>query len=298
MSDTGAALTEYLRRSLAAELPANVVLMHLLMRAREPFEARGAIERVRRDLEKDCDPRKRERLAAIARLWDAHPAAWAIVRAVAADHGATADGGQKAPAHWATLFDRLAATAPEAGVALYSLGDPDLLNAATAAAYLRGRRLIGPERKVLEIGCGTGRLIEALAPDVACIAGLDVSADMIRLACRRCAAFPNVRLGQTSGEGLASFADAAFDLVLAVDVLPYVFAGGGELVWRNVSETARVLRSGGTFAFFNFSYRDDIEADRTDVRRLAAEAGFAVVQDGARPFARWDGAAFLLVKRA
>jgi SAM-dependent methyltransferase len=119
---------------------------------------------------------------------------------------------------------------------------------------------------------------------------------MIRQARSACAPFGNVRLAQTSGRDLAPFASAWFDLVLAVDVFPYLWQTGNEVVWRNAEDAARVLRPGGTLAIFNFSYRDDLERDRADVARVAESYGFKVVESGVRPFKLWDGAAFLLRK--
>ena len=39
-------------------------------------------------------------------------------------------------------------------------------------------------------------------------------------------------------------------------------------------EAARVLKPSGHFLILNFSYRGDLDADRADISRLAARAGF------------------------
>src|SRR5688572_27932093 len=60
---------------------------------------------------------------------------------------------------WAAAFDRAACASPEGSVALYALGNPELLKAATeeVVVWLRDWGLIGRERHVLDLGCGIGR---------------------------------------------------------------------------------------------------------------------------------------------
>jgi SAM-dependent methyltransferase len=117
---------------------------------------------------------------------------------------------------------------------------------------------------------------------------------MIEAARKRCAGLPNVRLLVTSGRDLAAFADRAFDAVVAVDSFPYLYASGIAPVAIHIREAARVLRPGGDLVILNLSYRGDIEADRRDVRHLAAEAGLTVLRNGESAFRLWDGLAFHL----
>ena len=77
----------------------------------------------------------------------------------------------------------------------------------------RIRRLIGanwqPGWRALEIGCGIGRVMRALAPYVAEIHGVDVSADMIRQSHEWLAGVAHARTHENSGVDLALF-DAAY----------------------------------------------------------------------------------------
>ena len=243
------------------------------------------------------------RWAALARLVEGRVAALdrlaGEIAQVGSDHTGFAEGGV---ARVAAFFDRQAARTPEAGVALYSLGDPAILAAATAeiVAWLDAERLLGPrpgmtaeKPDVLDLGCGIGRMAAALAPRCRSVLGLDVSAGMVAEARRRCAGLGNVRFEVTAGEDLARVAEDAFDLVLAVDSFPYIVQVGGDVTERHVAGAARTLRAGGALAVLNLSYRQDLMADRADATGWAARHGFALVRAGERPFALWDGVAFV-----
>ncbi len=247
------------------------------------------------------DPAAR-RLSALSALLDQHGSAFATIRAVMAEaqHDRSASSAEETIAHWSAVFDRLAKSQPEAGVALYALGSAELLQAATSEIVeaLRGWGLTGGGRDILEIGCGIGRFVRALAPVVAHVTGLDVSREMIVAARQRCAGLPNVLLDVSSGRDLTGLDDSRFDLVLASDVFPYLVQAGAELAARHIVEAGRVLRPGGTLAIFNYSYRGDPSLDRRDLLDAAAGAGFASPEEPRPTFAHWDGAVFLLRKVA
>lgn len=88
--------------------------------------------------------------------------------------------------------------------------------------------------EVLEVGCGTGLLLERLAKLAERAVGVDLSPGMLEKARAR---------GLEVHEGSATalpFADASFDVSCAFKVLPHVPALGAAL-----SEMARVTRPGG-----------------------------------------------------
>lgn len=216
----------------------------------------------------------------------------AEIAEVGADHMAVGAD----TARTAAFFDRAAAYSPEAGVALYSLGDPLILAAATGevVAWLRDSALVRPDADILDLGCGFGRIAAALAPYCRSVLGLDVSAGMVAEARRRHAGLANTKFETTPGRGLAALPPAAFDLVLAVDSFPYIVQAG--LAPAHVSDAARALRLGGALVMLNLSYRGDPAADRTDAATWAKACGLVLEVADARPFALWDGTAFVLRK--
>jgi len=94
---------------------------------------------------------------------------------------------------------------------------------------------LGPDSRVLEVGCGTGNYVSALAGAFGCAAfGLDPSIEMLAQA-------PSERVQCLLGAAQAlSFAAGAFDLVFSVDVIHHV--GDKAAFYR---EAARALRPGG-----------------------------------------------------
>jgi len=210
------------------------------------------------------------------------------VAATGADHDAS---GAEGLARIAAFFDRAVAHSPEAGVALYSLGDPAILARASAeiVAWLEAGGLLSGD--VLDLGCGIGRMASGLAPRCRTVLGLDVSAGMVAEARQRHAALTQVRFEHTAGRDLDALGTAGFDLVLAIDSFPYIVQAG--LAGVHVAGAARVLRPGEALAVVDFSYRGDAALDVADASALAGAHGFRLEVAGSRPFAVWDGAAFV-----
>jgi len=95
---------------------------------------------------------------------------------------------------------------------------------------------------VLEAGCGTGLLLEGVAPVAARAIGCDLSPGMIRKAKDR--GHP-VAVGSVTA---LPFADARFDLVYSFKVLAHVPDFGGAL-----AEMSRVTRPGGHVVFDSYN---------------------------------------------
>lgn len=198
------------------------------------------------------------------------------------------------------LFDWSVQQSEEASVAMYSLGNPHLLGLATAeiVSQLRAWGAVTRDTALLDIGCGIGRLLVALAPEIRSATGIDVSAEMVKAARRRCAPYPNVTVIKGDGRGLGQLEDEVFDVAVAVDSFPYLRQSGYALVERFFAESARVLKPGGQFVILNYSYSEDDDTDAKEVRSLAARNGLEVRVAGERPFELWDGLAFRMTKQS
>lgn len=201
--------------------------------------------------------------------------------------------GEDPVANSAALFDRLAQDAPEAGVAFYSFGDPAALARATDELVAVIRDWADPAgRRVVDLGCGIGRVALALADDASSVIGVDVSAGMVAEATRRANGRANVRFVQGNGRDLRMLPDASAELLLAVDSWPFLVPAGPEAVAGVTAEVARVLAPGGDWLLFNWSYRGDPAQDVAEAREAAAAHGLELLRAGERPFAIWDGIGF------
>lgn len=194
------------------------------------------------------------------------------------------------------LFERAVELSEEASVALYSLGDRELLARATEeiVSSFEAWGLLGPERDTLEVGCGTGRMQEAFSPHVRRAVGIDLSPNMIARARARCSALSNTQHVVASGDDLSSFATRSFDVIYAVDSFPYIVGAGRRPLERTVKEVARLLKPAGDFVILNYSYRGDVERDLSELEELADHGGLELLVAGQRCFTHWDGLAFRL----
>ncbi len=143
---------------------------------------------------------------------------------------------------------------------------------------------------LLDVGTGTGRIAQLLAPRASQVTGLDSSPEMLRLARARLQHLAADQLALVQGDFTAlPFTDAAFDTVLFHQVLHY--AQAPELV---LAEAARVTRPGGTIAVVDFAAhdREELRSQHAHARlgfsdeqmlALLAEAGFAAAPPSALP---------------
>ena len=296
---------EILMRCLSGTVSPAVALMQLLIETEDAAAVRATVDEVTRraaSVSRSSDSLLRDRVDDLTQLVvENEPGCERIAQMLRSNM----DSSEMAPsidegiAFCERLFDWSVQQSEEASVALYSLGNPQLLERATREiiAQLELWNILSQKRVVLDIGCGIGRIAAELAPRVSKVYGIDVSTKMIDAALRRCASLTNVSLQKGSGRDLREFADESIDTAIAVDTFPYIYQSGADLVSMHFAESARVLRPGGDLVILNYSYRDDERADVADVTRFAAEHGFDVVIAGDRPFALWDGLAFHLRKK-
>jgi cyclopropane fatty-acyl-phospholipid synthase-like methyltransferase len=296
---------DILVRCLNGTISPSVALMQLLIHTEDAVAVRGVVDEVTRRaafLSRSGDNLLRDRVDDLTQLVVENADGCARIAEMLRSN---MDSPEPAPtveegiAFCERLFDWSVQQSEEASVALYSLGNPDLLERATREIIVQLERwgILSLEKTLLDIGCGIGRLEIELAPRVKAVHGIDVSNQMINAALRRCAPLPNVHLIKGTGRDLGEYQDGEFDAAIAVDTFPYINQAGTALVDRYFSEVARVLKPGGDFVILNFSYWTDDAADIRAVSRLATKYSFDQVTVGERPLVLWDGLAFHLRKR-
>lgn len=101
--------------------------------------------------------------------------------------------------------------------------------------------------RVLEIGCGAGRVTRALAKIFGEVHAVDVSGEMIKVARAALASYPNVFLYQNNGKDLSVVPDLTFDFAFSTIVFQHI--PSRDVVENYVREVHRLLRPGGLFKF-------------------------------------------------
>ena len=106
---------------------------------------------------------------------------------------------------------------------------------------------IAPDDRVLEIGCGVGRLTRQISARAQAVLALDVSERMLEMARGYNPQLENVTWLLGDGESLQPIEDASVDLCVSHVVFQHIPDPGITLSY--VREMGRVLRPGGRSAF-------------------------------------------------
>jgi ubiquinone/menaquinone biosynthesis C-methylase UbiE len=104
------------------------------------------------------------------------------------------------------------------------------------------RPFLVPDATVLDVGCGTGRVMEHLAPWCREVDGVDISEQMVRGGRERLGHLANVHFHHGNGYDLAGFEDGSFDVVYSIVALQHM---PRTVAYNYLLESHRVLREGG-----------------------------------------------------
>lgn len=103
------------------------------------------------------------------------------------------------------------------------------------------------EMRVLEIGCGAGRITRALAGLFGEVHAVDVSGEMVAKARVALAGRPNAFVYQNNGKDLTAVGDRVFDFAFSTIVFQHI--PSYEVIENYVREVNRLLRPGALFKF-------------------------------------------------
>jgi len=146
---------------------------------------------------------------------------------------------------YAATWDQLAANYKDACVAAAGPAKNEEEFRASAASTIRNLLELAQVRatdKVLEVGCGVGRIGEALAPHCSKWTGADTSVKMLSHASNRLRELDNVQLVRLRRAGLSEFDNCSFDVVYFTNMLMHL----DEMdQWGYANDAYRVLRPGG-----------------------------------------------------
>lgn len=107
--------------------------------------------------------------------------------------------------------------------------------------------------RVLEIGCGVGRMTRALAAVFGEVHGVDVSPEMVRRARKYLRSTPNAHVHCNSGTDLQVLGNLEFDFAYSFIVFQHI--PSRDVIDRYVGEVSRRLSDGSLFKFQVQGYR-------------------------------------------
>ena len=103
------------------------------------------------------------------------------------------------------------------------------------------------QMRILEIGCGAGRLTRALGKIFGEVHAVDVSGEMVAQAKRAVADLPHVHIYQNNGCDLAVLPNLEYDFAYSAIVFQHI--ASREIIENYVREVSRLLRPGALFKF-------------------------------------------------
>jgi cyclopropane fatty-acyl-phospholipid synthase-like methyltransferase len=103
------------------------------------------------------------------------------------------------------------------------------------------------QMKVLEIGCGAGRITRALGELFGEVHAVDVSGEMVSQAKQAVADMPHVRIYQNNGTDLTVIPVTGFDFAFSMIVFQHI--PSREVIESYVREVSRLLNPGRLFKF-------------------------------------------------
>ncbi len=152
-------------------------------------------------------------------------------------------------------------------------------------AYLQAEidfvlKFISPSDRVLELGCGYGRVIRRVAPFALKVIGIDTSSESITLGREYLSSHANVELIEMNALDL-HFNDQSFDVVIAIQNAISAFKVDEH---KLIQEATRVTRKGGKTIFSSYSekiWNERLEwFERQSMEGLIGEIDYDKTKDG------------------
>jgi SAM-dependent methyltransferase len=103
------------------------------------------------------------------------------------------------------------------------------------------------QMRVIEIGCGAGRITRALSGLFGEVYAIDVSGEMVAQARQACADWPGAHVFQNNGMDLSVLPDIGYDFAFSTIVFQHI--PSRDVIVNYVREVGRLLKPGALFKF-------------------------------------------------
>lgn len=147
---------------------------------------------------------------------------------------------------------------------------------------------IPKQMKVLEIGCGIGRILIPMSEVFGEAIGIDIAPEMVRIGKEKTAKIPNCKILECTGIDLSLFSDNYFDFCYSFIVFQHI--PEKKIVEKYIQEVSRILKSG---CFFRFQVRgtvsdkpkeittwDGVQFSSNEIHKIAKENNFEIIEEG------------------
>jgi SAM-dependent methyltransferase len=141
--------------------------------------------------------------------------------------------------------------------------------------------------KILEIGCGLGRVLIPMCDYFGECIGIDVSPEMVQQSQKYIENLPNCKILENNGTDLSMFADNSFDFCFSYIVFQHI--PEKKIVEQYIKEVSRVLKSNCLFRFQvrgivdrqskEITTWDGVQFSSNEIHEIANKNNFKIIEE-------------------
>ena len=142
--------------------------------------------------------------------------------------------------------------------------------------------------RILEIGCGIGRLLIPMSESFGQVIGVDISSEMIHKGKKHLENIQNCQIFENNGIDLSEFSDNYFDFCFSFIVFQHI--PEKKIVEKYISEVSRVLKPNCLFRFQvrgtitskpnQITTWDGVQFTSDEIHKIAQVNNFEIIEDG------------------
>jgi len=142
--------------------------------------------------------------------------------------------------------------------------------------------------KILEIGCGIGRILIPMSKIFGDVVGIDVSSEMVSLSQKYIANIENCTILENDGTDLALFSDNCFDFCYSFIVFQHI--PDKNIIKNYIQEVSRILKPGCLFRFQirgiidskpkEITTWDGVQFNSDEIHEIAQNNDFEIIEEG------------------
>jgi len=144
------------------------------------------------------------------------------------------------------------------------------------------------QMRILEIGCGMGRILFPFAKIFGEVIGVDISKEMIHLGKKYSENLPNCQMIVNNGDNLSMFSDNYFDFIYSNNVFQHI--PDKKVVRNYISEASRVIKNGSVFKFNVYATKNEtsemtdstysgVRFTSSEIHKIASKNKFRVIEE-------------------